>query len=239
MLAIVTGSGRCGTNSVAAFLNGQSGINGRQVVARHETGWREIVADIARSREDLVDGRLSSFDHDIEVSPFLLLLKVPPLAAAKNPPRLVGLMRDGRQTVRSGMTNGWYWNPEGDPAHWVNLMPRFDGDRFEPCCQFWTWSYKRLAGWDATIIRLEDLIAGPAGRHELLAATGLAKSNGPFVHQNWTPYDSFGTLVDESEASWPLPLPAAEHWTKRQHEIFRRHCGEVMDECYPGWRKRP
>jgi hypothetical protein len=38
--------------------------------------------------------------------------------------------------------------------------------------------------------------------------------------------------------TWPSPFPALEHWTDRQHELFQRHCGEVMETYYPDWRDR-
>lgn len=241
MLAIVTGCGRCGTNSVTRFLEGQKRPDGCEVAARHETDWREIVADMMRGREDLIDDRLRAMGHDIEVSPFLSLLSQPPLASAEVPVRLVGLIRDGRWTVRSGMTNGWYWNPEADPEHWVTLQPRFEGDRFAICCQFWSWTYRRLVDWAATIYRLEGLVHRQADRDRLLAELGLAASNRPFPHENQTGYDSIPSdpspATTDAGVAWPAPFPAPNHWTKREHKVFEQYCGEMMDELYPGWRE--
>ena len=235
MLALVTGSGRCGTNSVAAFLDGRRGMDGRRIAARHETEWQEIVAALLDGRDDLADRRLGSMPHDIEVSPFLSLPRRRPLADAGV--KLVGVIRDGRKTVRSGMTNGWYWNPERDPRHWVNLKPRLAGDRFEQCCRFWAWTYLRLARWGADIFRLEDLAGGPAGRNRLLATLGLAPSNAPFPHRNPTEAPSRGAAPAEAAAAWPSPFPAADHWTAGQKRTFERHCGRVMDRYYPCWRE--
>jgi len=234
MLALITGSGRCGTNSVAAFLDGRMRMDGRRVVARHETDWPAIVAAMLDGRDDLVDLRLGSLAHDIEVSPFLSLPRRRPLA--NTGVELIGLIRDGRKTVRSGMTNGWYWNPERDPGHWVNLQPRFAGDRFERCCRFWAWTYLRLARWGADIFRLEDLTGGPAGRNRLLATLGLAPSCAPFPHRNPTEEPPSGSSPPEAATAWPSPFSDAAHWTGRQNRIFERQCGRIMDRYYPLWR---
>jgi len=195
-----------------------------------------MVDEILQGREDLVDRRLSAFDHDVEVSPFLSMLRSRPLSFAGKQVRLVGLIRDGRQAVRSGMTNGWYWNPEGDPTHWVNLQPRFERDRFAACCQFWTWTYQRLAEWQATMFRLEDLTYSQSLRNKLLVELDLACSNELFPRKNRTDYDQ--PQASEREAlPWPDPFPDSRLWTVAQHEVFDRHCGELMDKYYPGWRE--
>ncbi|HKP76471.1 MAG TPA: hypothetical protein VJT67_13165 [Longimicrobiaceae bacterium] len=225
MLALVTGSGRCGTNSVAAWLDGQALPGGRRVTAAHESAWPEIVAALLARREDVVEAALRGFAHDVEVSPYLALARRRPLPEVP----LIGIVRDGRKSVRSGMTNGWYYNSKPNPGSWVRLQPRFPGDRFDRCCRFWAWTYRRLERWGATIFRLEELVADPAARGRLLDLLGLAPSDIPFPVRNQTEPDA--------EVDGPAHFPPYARWTAGQRDAFARHCGRLMDRWYPGWRE--
>lgn len=225
MLGVITGSGRCGTNSVAAWLDGQALPDGHRVTACHESEWPEIVAALLAGQEDEVERALRAMDHDVEVSPYLALARRRPLPELP----LIGVIRDGRKSVRSGMTNGWYYNAEPNPGSWVHLKPRFPGDRFDRCCRFWAWTYRRLERWGAEIFRLEDLVADPAARARLLATLGLAPSDAPFPIRNQTEPDA--------EVDGPAHFPHHSRWTRAQKDAFARHCGRVMDRYYPGWRE--
>jgi len=225
MLALVTGSGRCGTHSVAAFLDGQALPGGRRITACHESEWPEIVAALLARRDDRVEAALLRFDHDVEVSPYLALARRRPLPQVP----LIGIVRDGRKSVRSGMTNGWYYNAEPNPDSWVHLQPRFPGDRFDRCCRFWAWTYRRLERWGAEIFRLEDLVANGAARARLLAALGLAPGPAPFPLRNQT--------EPHAEVDGPSHFPPYARWKRAQQDAFARHCGRMMDRYYPGWRE--
>ncbi len=235
MLSVVTGSGRCGTHSITYFLNGQARENHKPVVARHETDWQEIVNYLHHGREDLVDKRLAMMPYDIEVSPFLLLMSRPPQFPSGTTIPLVGLIRDARDTVRSGMTNGWYWNPMSHELQWVRLLPHFDGDRFEQCCQYWSWACRRLITWNATIFTVEKLSSEQAERTRLLTVLGLQASHDKLPRENQTSYKSMRLKAAESEAKkeWPAPFPSPKQWGVRRRELFLRHCGEMMDKFYP------
>jgi hypothetical protein len=237
LLGVVTGSGRCGTNSLAHFLNGQHTGGGLIISAKHETDWREITNEILAGRMDTADARLDSFTHDIEVSPFISLWPTRPLILSDTAVRLIALIRDGRQSVRSGMTNGWYWNPDNDPTHSVNLQPDIAGDRFEKCCKFWTWTYRRLSQWGARIVRFECLTAVGSERAILLDEFGLTESDRPFLHKNRTEYPRDDGFAKMGDGTWPSPFPPFTGWTRRQHSAFEKYCGELMDKYYSHWRE--
>ena len=159
--------------SLAAFLDGQHrGRSGNALRVRHETEWQEMAADVLSGRCKDIDARLERFAHEIEVSPVVAMLPCRPLPHLP----LIGIVRDGRGAVRSGFETGWYSNPRRAPLHWTKLQPTFAGDRFERCCQFWTWSNKRVELWGGRMFRLEDLVASHDARSKLLSCLGLETS---------------------------------------------------------------
>ena len=242
VIGIVTGSGRCGSHSVARFLGQQRHADGRLVTVQHETEWREIVADLLERHEDQVNARLGRFTHDVEVSPFLLLLSSPPACVGQPGVPLVGVVRDGRATVRSGMTHGWYWNPRAHVLAWPLLLPSFDGDRFAKCCQYWSWACARLLEWRATVVTLEGLADSPHERLRLLSCLQIIGPDEDFPLENETRYEApdqikhMTTLA--SQSAWPAPFPPAREWSAAHRAAFERYCGDYMDQFYPGWRKR-
>lgn len=242
MIAIVTGSGRCGSHSVARFLSQQRHADGRPVTVQHETEWHEIVTDLLDRREDRVNARLRGFAHDVEVSPFLLLMSGPPDCAAQPGVPLIGVVRDGRATVRSGMSHGWYWNPQAHMLGWPVLLPRFDGDRFEQCCQYWSWTCGRLLEWQATVVTLERLAGDPRERLRLLGRLQIVGAGEDFPRENQTCYEAPDRIehmtVLANQSDWPGPFPPAREWSAAQRAAFGRYCGDYMDQFYPAWEER-
>lgn len=242
VIGIVIGSGRCGTHSVARFLSYQRRKDDRLVTAQHETDWCDIVEDLRSGHNDRVDDRLAGFVHDVEVSPFLLLMGRPPGCRWPKQSRLVGVIRDGRATVRSGMTHGWYWNPRAHAHAWAELLPRFEGDRFEQCCKYWSWASHRLMIWNATIVSVEKLTSDETERVRLISALDLVATGADFPCENATTYvqptggQRQVAPPSDGDLAWPDPFPAPDEWGKKHREVFERHCGTLMDRFYPAWR---
>lgn len=238
MIAFITGSGRCGTHTLTAFLDGQRRTCGTAVSAKHETDANEMIDDMLRGRFDLVRKRTAKFSHDIEVNPYLLFLPELPFSVKNPAGRILGLIRDGRKTVRSGMTNGWYWNPRVDCLRWVRLMPQFsDCDRFSACCRFWSWTYSRLENWGVEIFRLEDLLRSRSSRFVLLSRLGLQDSDSSLPFHNRTEYRWNAASESTADVDWPSPFPDFNDWSGRELRVFDRSCGNLMDKYYPNWRE--
>ncbi|MEU7501012.1 hypothetical protein AB0B52_28685 [Streptomyces griseofuscus] len=225
----VTGSGRCGTTSLAAALD-RAAVSraGTRVRARHETHARELVRRLLAGDQEGAVALLHSIGPGIEVSPYLVFLDNRPLPGVP----LVALCRDGRRTVASGMNDGWYyWTVRPREAHWSRLQPAFPGDRFEKCCRFWSWTYRRLLDWDAPIFRMEDILAPGPERNRLCEALGLSPLPDALPRKN---HDRFGkakfAVLTRRRATGP------QDWTPTMRATFETHCGETMDLLYPGWR---
>jgi hypothetical protein len=182
---------------------------------------------------DRVQERLILFDHDVEVSAFLLFMTACPCSIAGAPLPLVGLVRDGRATVRSGMSNGWYWNPLLEPLSWTTLMPTFDGDRFEQCCQYWSWACGRLESWATRIVTLEGLRSDQDERRRLLSIFDGRGDDPPFPHENATEFDARPC----EDGSWSAAFPPHTQWSRWERDAFRFYCSDFMDRFYPAWRE--
>ena len=208
--ALISGSGRCGTTSVARYLDGLAFPDGRRASARHETLAEYILPALERRDAEAVAGYLAGFTHDIEAAPHFSL--VPEVVRAD---RIVHLIRDGRRVVQSGLNRGWYQNDR----IWNRIKPDFPGDPFAKSCHFWAHTNRNLAGVSHRTFRLEDLIASPAALAELVEFIGLAPT------ERALPAANQGKRSSE-----------AGHWSREQRQTFAQICGELMDRWYPGWR---
>jgi len=209
---LITGSGRCGTQSVAHWLDGRTDLDGVALSARHESLWHYLLPMIAAGRVQDVRAIVAGFTHQVECAPHYSLLPDAIEAGA-----VIRLIRDGRRVVQSGLNRGWYVK-EGP---WNRVKPVFPGDAFAQSCRFWVHANRNLERVATHTFRLEDLTASAAARAALLAALELPPGGRPLPTANAGPSSS-----------------QADRWTAREHEVFDEICGELMDEHYPGWRER-
>lgn len=229
-LTLITGSGRCGTLSLTRYLDGMERIEGGAARARHESRFDAMARLLIAGEEEEIATLLGRFAHDIEVNPLIALL--PPRIVERSERPYVALIRDGRETVRSGYNKTWYFNEHQLAEHWTNVLPPFPGDRFERCCRYWAWVYRRLDEQGAAIFRLEDLHRDPPERKRLLRMLGLRSPELPFPHRH-AGTRSRWDAVNRGVA----PLPRWPRWSRRQRGAFARWCGEIMDAWYPEWRE--
>jgi hypothetical protein len=222
MIALIGGSGRCGTTSVALFLDGHCARAGGRIAARHQTRFDEIADLCLEGRADDIDDMLRTFRHAVEVSPIVPFLPRRPLVDVA----LHGVVRDGRDVVPSGMDIGWGTVPVGSNDRWVRIHPFPGRTQFERCCQQWEWTNRRLIDWGARMWRLEDLATDGEARIEFVRAFDLEPSEKPFPRAN-----------DRLEQTGHPPVfPSWPRWSRRQMAVFARTCGKLMDELYPSWR---
>ncbi|MBE0564538.1 MAG: hypothetical protein IH621_01155 [Krumholzibacteria bacterium] len=207
---LITGSGRCGTQSLALWLDGMTAADGVPVRARHETLAHHLLPLIEDGRADEVRQFVEGFSHGIECAPHFSLV---PTAIAAD--AVIRIIRDGRRVVQSGRNRGWYANQ----SPWNRVKPVFPGDAFAQSCHFWVHTNRNLDGVATHTFRLEDLIAAPAARNALLAALDLPPSGRPLPAAN---------------AGHRSSQPSG--WSAEEHETFAQICGGLMDEHYPGWR---
>jgi hypothetical protein len=209
--ALITGSGRCGTQSMALWLDGMRFRDGEPVVARHETLYEFILPYHLEGRTDMIRDVIRGFRHNLEAGPPYALM--PDLVTAG---RIVHLIRDGRRVVQSGLNRGWYRSE----SLWNRVKPDFDGTVFERCCLYWRHMVRNTDGIADTAVRLEDLVASAEARAALLADLGIVPDDRP--------------LPESNRGARPSTF---EDWSAEQHATFARICGEDMDRHYAGWRE--
>ncbi|MBU1676248.1 hypothetical protein KKA85_10755, partial [bacterium] len=192
--ALISGSGRCGTVSLARYLDGLRYRDGADCAARHETLWEHILPLLAAGDRAAVGAFIAGFVHHIEAAPHFSL--VPELIAAD---RVVHLIRDGRRVVQSGLNRGWYRKD----TPWNSIKPDFPGDPFAQCCRFWDHTNRNMAGVAQITVRLEDLAASAEALAGLVEALDLAPTDKPFPLANTGKQAStFG------------------HWSDGEREVF-------------------
>ncbi len=207
---LITGSGRCGTQSVAHWLDGRTDLDGVVLRARHETLWPYLLPMIADGRVEEVRAFVDGFNHEIECAPHFSLMP-----GAIGADAVVRLIRDGRRVVQSGLNRGWYVKD----SPWNRVKPVFPGDVFAQACRFWVHTNRNLDRIATHTFRLEDLTTSAATRDELLAALGVPPG---------------GPLLPTSNAGRVSSQPGG--WSPQEREKFEEICGGLMDEHYPGWR---
>lgn len=180
-------------------------------------------------------------------------LVVPALRAAYPEARFVWLVRDGRDFVASADQRGWYHpQPEdGPPNEWE--ATRLRGDRvgavsperweawspFERIC--WSWTYVNAlirdelaaSGADVFQLRLEELEPSLGDLADFLGIDSVPWAIGRHnarVEAAADP-DQQAQRVNRVDrvVTW-------DSWDAERRSRFEEHCGELMDEVYPGWR---
>ena len=166
---LIVGTGRCGSMSVARYLDRQETLAGREIRACHETDGLDVVTAVANGNVRVAERLCASWTHEVESAPYLGWGWRPAGA------RVLRLVRDGRKVVASGMARDWYrWKNV-----WTRAKPQFEGDLFEKCCKFWTHMAEQGADY-----RLEDLVADEATQCRLHADLGLKYCRRPFPSSN-------------------------------------------------------
>lgn len=206
------GSGRCGTTSLASYLDGMIFNDGSLVVARHETAAFPVMHCIIHQRNDLISELIHSFSHNVEIAPYYWL--VPEVLERSS--KVVVIIRDGRQVVHSGMLRGWYTRD----SLWDEIKPEFQGSPFEKCCQYWVKCNEVLKPLADIVVRCRDMQESVETRRTLLRTLDMKIVDKPFPRKNHSRGDV-----------------SAFVWNAEHGEIFHRICGKLMDEYYPGWEK--
>ena len=208
---LITGSGRCGTNTVAEYLDGRNFADGTPVVARHEpiSHWM-LDAFIAGDQEFPVLQQRGAL-HNVESAPYYSIY--PEVIRAD---KVVMLIRDGRRVVQSGINRGWYVRK----SRWDYIKPDYGLGQFESSCKLWVECNRNAAARADHVFRLEDLALGDDHLRDFDVAVGLEP------HDMALPHTNRGATTSESFDSW----------TDEQREVFDAVGGELMDEYYPGWR---
>jgi hypothetical protein len=207
---LLTGSGRCGTQTIAGFLDGMRFADGTLVQARHEPLSEYVVPALLAGQIDVVRAIQQGLGHNVEAAPYYALYPEAVTAEAT-----IHLIRDGREVVQSGLNRGWYQND----SPWNRLKPRFAGDPFVQSCHFWRLACEKAEAVAAHTARLEDLSQSAAAREEFLRQLGIVADGREFPHANRG------------------HVPASHRdWSPQQHEAFATIAGSVMDQYYPGWR---
>jgi hypothetical protein len=125
---------------------------------------------------------------------------------------VVGLVRDGRFTVRSLMRLGIYAKrqPPIPPPTWAETP-------FQRCCWYWADAYRILVAWGVPIFRLEDLNADYAEVEVLCAKLGIE----PPTWQHWA-------KLRHKPANATKPHGARLEWSTGECEAFRRAAGDMQ-----------
>lgn len=209
---LIVGTGRCGSKSVAKYLNNLNFRDGTPVSAKHETLAYPLLTAVINKNHQAFKEIVTSYSHNLEVGTGYFAL-VPEAIKAKTK---VLLIRDGRDVVSSGLSRGWFTRD----SLWDRVKPDFAGDIFEKCCHLWTKCNERLEQYTDITIRLEDLIQDSNARVNLLKRLDIAHVERSFPQLN------------SSKNSETRHQP----WTSNQNETFARVCGHLMDRHYPNWR---
>ncbi|TFE31003.1 hypothetical protein E0F15_10980 [Frankia sp. B2] len=199
-----------------------------QIKAQHETRSRSLVAALLNGNIAGATRIVAELGPILEVSPYLIFFPERPLPSVP----MVGLVRDGRGTVRSGMRDGWYFGGHREHRHWSRLQPEFSGSRFENCCRFWVWCYERLEAWGVPTFRLEDLYAPSEERERFCAELGIQPFKGTLPRRN---RDLAGKI--RFRALGVEQTRDFSEWSPAEQKAFREIAGPTMDNFYPGWRR--
>ena len=180
-----------------------------------------------------------------------LALLVPVLEAAFPKSNYVWLLRDGRDVVCSALQRGWYsdqdygrdaslwskWRLQGDLLGVVAREEWASWGAFERNC--WLWSYtngliqtdlERLGGERQRALCIEALETELPQLCDFLGIA-IASFNIDRLNARYVGDGGLGGLNRvEHILSW-------RDWDVKQRGIFEHHCGELMDRCYPNWRR--
>lgn len=206
---IFIGSGRCGTTSIAHFLNGMRFSDREKAVARHETMFDAILPAFISKDYDTIQHIVKGFRHNIESAPHFALLT--DFIDAKN---TIHIIRDGRRVVQSGINRGWYQKDD----IWNNSKPKFGGTIFEKCCKFWSYMTEKAESVCDRTFRLEDLSVSSDTINELLNILDIPS------HSRSLPIANVGKKTSNFS-----------NWNMDEIETFDRICRPMMDRYYPNW----
>jgi hypothetical protein len=206
---IGTGSGRCGTASLAEYLDNMIFTDGVGVSAKHETLYITILNGIIEKAFGTIKDTVQSFSHNVEVAPYYSL--VPETLSSAD--KVILLIRDGRKVVSSGMARGWFKRD----SLWDKIKPDFQGSQFEKCCHLWKHTNENVLSRADITIRLEDLIDSNIDEsfYEILNIEKPLKKKFP-----------------KKNVSTTTPKMV---WNKKDFECFKSICGDLMDSYYKGW----
>lgn len=207
----ISGSGRCGTQAIARYLDGLIHENGQAVTSRHETLHEYILPLLVDGQTDAVAEILQGMQHYIESAPYYALYPTTLRADL-----VLHIVRDGRRVVQSGMNRGWY----GKDSLWNRIKPSIGQDRFANCCHLWRVTTENMSCLAQHSFRLEDLKMSQQERTRLAHVVGVSPTSEPLPHVN-----QGMTCSDYSQ------------WSDRERQTFSEICGPMMDRFYPGWDK--
>ncbi len=208
---VISGSGRCGTTTLAEYLNGMNFTDGEPVLARHETLYEFILPWILEKDHASISRLINGMPHNIESAPYFA--HIPELMTAET---VVHLVRDGRRVCQSGVNRNWYETQ----TIWNRIKPDFEGTVFEKICHFWRHTNEQCEKISDVFVRLEDLSESEDARQKLLEDLNLKSTGQIFPHSN--------------KGKAPSGF---DSWTTEMREAFTTICGEMMDRYYPGWRE--
>jgi len=206
---LITGSSRCGTRSLASFLSGLTYMGGEPAYVRHETLHEYILPALVAKDLETVSHICTGFLHDIEIAHHFSLM--PQVIPAE---KVVHLIRDGRDVVKSGFDHGWYQND----TIWNRIKPQFPGSPFEQCCHYWVLTNRNLMDIAHKTVRFEDLAARREAVDNLLDYLEISFTERPF------------RVADMGNQSSRI-----DRWTDEQKQVFKVICGDMMDTYYPNW----
>jgi hypothetical protein len=222
---LITGSGRCGTLSVSIFLDGLKFTSDKIVHALHETKRLEILSLMKKGQWVDANNIILNLKNDIEVSPYISLFPNNPNQNGD----IFAIIRDGRNTVKSGMNSGWFLENNNKSTSWTELAPKFNGDRFQQCCQLWVWIYEKLELWNASFLRLEDIINNKSNKRIFfLKKMNIVPNNNIFPITNLA-LKRKNKIINLGYSE----LPNWEHWKIEQKKYFIEKCGFLMSKYYP------
>lgn len=254
-IVVVVSTGRTGTRFIADFFDRCAGIVGLHeplpdfsrlglARARGRVPAHRALRRVERGRRHVAHALDERDVHGLVEANNRLFSLLPELPEAFRGAelRVVRVVRDGREVVRSGVSRGWYRPGERHPRlratdfpddPWAEAWPRWDA--FARSC--WLWQkmdriiaagLEELPEGMGTTIRFEEIFAAPGapGLMALADAVGVAR---PEVR----------ALADEMlarrrNATRRHRMGAWHTWSAREREIFRSVAGAHQESLWPG-----
>lgn len=152
--------------------------------------------------------------------------------------KIIHIVRDGRDYVRSGMGRDWYTSTDKRPRLKAKFLPEdsfFDKwekmSRFEKIC--WRWQkkdnfiYSNLKNDNNYIrVKFEDIFKNrnKKGLYKIIKFVGLEKSKvEPLIDK---------MLNKKINSSTNYKIPKWSHWSEKKKKIFDNIAGEHMEKYY-------
>ena len=208
---LIIGSGRCGTTSIASYLDGLEFMNGKPVRTRHETLFEHMLPFIIKGNEKEVIAFFNGFWHDIESAPHLT-----PFAGKLQAQKVLHIIRDGRRVIQSGLNRGWYQKDD----IWERIKPDFDGTIFQKCCYFWEYMVSQAEQHATKIVRLEDIANSRQALDNLVHYLDIKPTTKNL------PVSNTGKVSSDFK-----------NWSTEERDQFEEICGRLMNKYYPGWKE--